>query len=277
MNEIKEGFNRISGQTVFMTMLLVIVNYLILGSYDFISTRIIGEKTLKYPRILLSAFICYAVTLNIGAFVGGMGFRYRIYSGWKIPKKKIPLIILFSTLSNWVGYTLLAGILFLTQFENIQKLLGLPQWLTTVLGIVSLSIVITYFILCKNQYETKVKNIHFAFPSLSVAFLQLALSCIQWSILSLIIYVFLNGLGADAGFGQVMFAFLVSSIAGVLTHIPSGIGVLESIFLRMDPEVADSTILVALICYRVIYYLIPLMLAIPAYFYVEFYQKKKFT
>ena len=49
---------------------------------------------------------------------------------------------------------------------------------------------------------------------------------------------------------------LVSSIAGVIVHIPAGIGVLEAVFIALlaGEHVSHGTIIAALLAYRMLYY-----------------------
>ena len=69
---------------------------------------------------------------------------------------------------------------------------------------------------------------------------------------------------------------LVSSIAGVIVHIPAGIGVLEAVFLALlaGEHMSQGVIIAALLAYRVLYYFIPLLLALIAYLVLESRAKK---
>lgn len=63
---------------------------------------------------------------------------------------------------------------------------------------------------------------------------------------------------------------LISSIAGVITHIPAGLGVLEAVFIALlQHQVDKGSIVAALIGYRVIYFLIPLAVAVVVYLVLE--------
>ncbi len=69
---------------------------------------------------------------------------------------------------------------------------------------------------------------------------------------------------------------LVSSIAGVIVHIPAGIGVLEAVFIALlaGEHTSKGTIIAALLAYRVLYYFIPLLLALICYLLLESQAKK---
>jgi len=64
---------------------------------------------------------------------------------------------------------------------------------------------------------------------------------------------------------------LVSSIAGVIVHIPAGIGVLEAVFIAMlsGEEISRGAIIAALLAYRALYYFLPLLLATIGYLILE--------
>jgi uncharacterized membrane protein YbhN (UPF0104 family) len=68
----------------------------------------------------------------------------------------------------------------------------------------------------------------------------------------------------------------VSSIAGVIVHIPAGIGVLEAVFIALlaGEHVSHGTIIAALLAYRMIYYFLPLALATVCYLVLESRAKK---
>jgi uncharacterized membrane protein YbhN (UPF0104 family) len=65
------------------------------------------------------------------------------------------------------------------------------------------------------------------------------------------------------GFGRVLGVFLIAQIAGLLSHIPGGLGVFESLVLALlRDRLPAADLLGALLAYRAIYYLLPLALAL---------------
>ena len=272
-NEVKNGFAHIKASVVILAVGLVMMNYLILSSFDYFAFRHFGPHFMRYPRVIYSAFICYAFNLNIGSLVGGLGFRYRIYSRWGVSSKKVPNIIISSISANWSGYVLLLGLLFLIRPSGMEDLAFIPEWVMILIGIVAFAIIGTYLYLCHIGFQANIRKLDYQFPKLSMAIFQLGLSTLQWIGLSSVIYLFLHELGTSMQFGEVLITILMASIAGVITHIPAGVGVIETLFLRMGEESEASKILVALICFRTVYYLLPLIIAIPSYFFLEVYQK----
>ena len=59
---------------------------------------------------------------------------------------------------------------------------------------------------------------------------------------------------------------LVAAVAGVITHVPAGLGVLEAVFVALlSHQLPQGQLLGALLAYRAIYYLLPLAIATVAY------------
>ena len=74
-----------------------------------------------------------------------------------------------------------------------------------------------------------------------------------------VLYVLLQG---KVGFVTLLGALLASSVAGAITRIPAGLGVLEVVFLSLLPGAYPTDqLLAALLAYRAVFYLGPLMIA----------------
>ncbi len=98
-----------------------------------------------------------------------------------------------------------------------------------------------------------------AFRSLRFASLQSALSVSNWITLGVIINLLLP---KEVNLPAVLSVLLIGSVAGALAHIHAGLGVLETVFvLLLGNQVPQHTLLAALIVYRALYYLIPMVFA----------------
>ena len=118
-----------------------------------------------------------------------------------------------------------------------------------------------------------IKGQRLVLPSFKFALLQLAISGANWMVMGAIIWLLL---GQDVNYFFVLGVLLVSSIAGVIVHIPAGIGVLEAVFIALlaGEHVSNGTIIAALLAYRMLYFIAPLLLAIVCYLGLESRAKK---
>ena len=72
--------------------------------------------------------------------------------------------------------------------------------------------------------------------------------------------------GGRVGYLEVLGALLLSAVAGLLAHVPAGLGVLEAVFVATLAGALPATeVLAAVLVYRAVCYLLPLALALPAF------------
>jgi uncharacterized membrane protein YbhN (UPF0104 family) len=76
-------------------------------------------------------------------------------------------------------------------------------------------------------------------------------------------------------FPAVVCSLLAAAVAGVITHVPAGLGVLEAVFVALLSHlVPKEELLASLLIYRAMYYLLPLMTATLLYVVLEARAKK---
>jgi uncharacterized membrane protein YbhN (UPF0104 family) len=93
------------------------------------------------------------------------------------------------------------------------------------------------------------------------------MSCTNWALIGGVIWLLLQ---QQLPYPQVLAVLLVAAVAGVITHVPAGLGVLEAVFVALlSHQIATDRLLGALLAYRAIYYLLPLCIASAAYFFTE--------
>ncbi|APG17308.1 hypothetical protein A3780_07000 [Kosakonia radicincitans] len=253
---------------------LVIVSYVLYGFYDLLGRAYCGHKLAK-RQVMLVSFICYAFNLTLSTWVGGIGMRYRLYSRLGLPGSTITRIFSLSITTNWLGYILLGGVIFTFGVVQIPAHWYIDERTLRIVGVVLLLVIIGYLWCCafaKRRHLT-VKGHKLVLPSWKFAVAQLVISSANWIAMGAIIWLLL---GMKADFFFVLGVLLVSSIAGVIVHIPAGIGVLEAVFIALlaGEHVAQGTIIAALLAYRVLYYFLPLLLALIGYLALESRAKK---
>jgi hypothetical protein len=137
------------------------------------------------------------------------------------------------------------------------------------LGIALLAVPVAYVLSCaisKRRVWT-VRGHDVVLPPLRLALLQLVMSTLNWSLMACAIYLLMD---QKIAYPTVLGVLLVGAIAGVITHVPAGLGVLEAVFYALlSHQLPESELLAALLMYRVVYYLVPLLAATVLYLLVE--------
>lgn len=258
-------------RTLVPVLLLTATSYLVYGGYDLAAQRY-ADHALSVRRVLMIAFTSYAFALNVGALVGGAGFRLRLYSRSGLGLGAITRIIGFSVASNWLGYVLLAGTLFASGLLQPPPALELGWTALRIAGAVMLAVVPVYLVACHVAHGRvfHLGRHHFRLPSPRLAVVQLALAASNWALMGTIVWLLLPSLP----WPLVLATLLLSAVATAMAHIPAGIGVMEVVFLGVLGGMAPRPeVLAALLVYRACYYLLPLLLASVLYASLEWRQR----
>ncbi|MBU9809505.1 UPF0104 family protein [Rahnella sp. C60] len=253
---------------------LVIISYLLYGCYDLLARAYCGHK-LAARQVMLVSFVCYAFNLTLSTWVGGIGMRYRLYSRLGLPGSTITRIFSLSITTNWLGYILLGGIIFTFGVVELPAHWYIDEGTLRIVGLILLAMVAAYLWFCafaKHRHMT-VKGQKLVLPSFKFALAQMVISSANWMAMGAIIWLLI---GQDMNYFFILGVLLVSSIAGVIVHIPAGIGVLEAVFIALlaGEHTSQGTIIAALLAYRVLYYFLPLLLALVCYLLLESRAKK---
>jgi uncharacterized membrane protein YbhN (UPF0104 family) len=126
LEDIWRSITHIPKSRLLGAMGLTILGYLSMSGYDWLGFRYIN-RSLALSKIVLTAFISYAVSNNIGlTLFSGTAIRYRFYSAYGISLLNIARIIAFIHLSFWLGICGIGGLVFLVDPLSIPAILQLP-------------------------------------------------------------------------------------------------------------------------------------------------------
>jgi len=244
------------------------LSHAVYSCYDLLSRRYTGHR-LTTAQVLSTTFISYAFNLNLGSLVGALGFRHRLYSRLGLGTGEINRIIAFSMLTNWIGYLLLAGIAFLMRPLDIPEDWALGSGALQAVGALLVLLVVIYLISCafSRRRSWRIRGHEIELPPVRMAVMQLAISSTNWLLIAGVVFVLLP---KGVAYPTVLAVLLIAAVAGVLTHVPAGLGVLEAVFVALlSRQIPTNELLASLLAYRGVYYLAPLALATAMYLYLE--------
>lgn len=256
--------------TLLTALLFSFLCYAAYSCYDLLGRYALNHRT-KAFSVALAAWISYACNMNLGAIVGSVAFRYRLYSRLGVGAADVTRIISISVLTNWVGYILLAGALFISGAIEPPKSWVIGQGAMQWLGAAFLLVVVTYIFACAfyPKRELHIRSQIITLPTLRFAMLQFVMATIHWTLMALVIYQFFS---EQLAFSTVYAVLLVSAVAGAMAHIPGGIGVLEAVFIALlAGELPSHQILAGVFAYRIVFYLVPLAVSLLMYIAYEAY------
>jgi uncharacterized membrane protein YbhN (UPF0104 family) len=272
--EIFTDIAEIPHRIILLAILLTVVNYVFLTGYDTLAIRFI-KHPLPYKKTALAAVISYAISNSVGlALLSGSAIRYRLYTAWRLPPGKIAQIITFCNLSFWIGLFAVGGLIFVIEPLSVPGILHLPFETVRPLGFIFLGIIVAYLTLSSiSRRSIKIKGWVLPHLPLNLSLAQIVVTSCDWTLAAGVLYIMLP---AYSGLSFLVFlgSYLLAQIAGIVSNVPGGLGVFETVLiLLLSPPVASDRLLVALLVYRIIYYLFPLCVGVGLLAWYELKQR----
>jgi phosphatidylglycerol lysyltransferase len=262
LSDLMENIRALSFSSIALAFLAMAAAYLVTTTYDVLALRHI-DRPLPYPRVALASFLASVFGMNLGfAVVTGAAIRYRIYSRAGLSALEIAGVTALSALTATlgVGFIFILSMLFGTGAAS-ESILHLSAPWRLALGGLLLAILVGYIAVTAIRPVTiRTQSWSLALPSARITSAQIALGSIDLMLIGTLIYLLLPA-HVESNFLAFLGVFALALMAGILSHVPGGIGVFESVMLFGLPDVPPAGLLSAILLFRCIYYLAPLGLA----------------
>ncbi len=241
---------------------LTAASYLLLTLYDVLALRIIG-KPLPWRTAALASFTSYTLSHNLGlALLTGGSARYRVYSASGLEGADIVRIIATASMTFWSGVIVMAATALAIHPASIA--LGpvlVPMGLQRLFGLGVLAVAAWLLVKARKPGQSlRIFGWALPLPSAGQAVSQICVAGLDLAVASAALYVLVPGVGIQM-FPLFFLGYALAIIVALVTHVPGGIGVFEAVMIATLPNVDKSALLAALVAYRAIYYLLPLVVA----------------
>lgn len=262
LEDLKNALVSIPNHNLLLSGLASLGGYVALSSYDYLALRYIKRKIAAWKWIF-AGFIGFSVSNNAGhAIVSGGTIRYRLYTRWRFRGTEIVRMVTFS------GFTYLIACFFLVIVGCIltpSHAFGagsVSKMTTEVIAVLSAVGLLGYFALSLFYKKSVIiKDVELDMPSFPMALAQMFLGAADILMASLVLYFVLIPF-VPIDFMTFMGVFIIAQVLGVFSQVPGGLGVFEGLFMYIIPgEHNHLTVFGALIAYRIIYYLLPLLIS----------------
>lgn len=262
IEDIKEALFSIPHKNLIWACLASFFGYVALSSYDYLALRYVGRKIAAWKWIF-AGFIGFSVSNNAGhAIVSGGAIRYRLYTRWRFHAAEIVKMVSFSGFTYLVACFFLVILGYLLTPDHAFGDGSVSRFTTTLVAGLSLVGLLGYFGLSLfYKKPIVIKEMEFEIPSFKMALAQVFIGGTDILLASLVLYFSLIPF-MDIPFDVFIGVFLIAQVLGVFSQVPGGLGVFEGLFLYIIPGEHNQALLFgALIAYRIIYYLLPLVLS----------------
>lgn len=260
--DIVQALSAVPGGALGLGLVISALGYSTLVGYDYLAFRYVG-RPLPLRVMLVPSFVAWAVSNTAPASVlTAGGLRYRLYAGLGLTPAEATVVAGFNVVTYAAGLFAVAGPVLLS--HPLATAGGL-RWLGSSSRMLGLALVLAdagYLLATRfRRRPFTVLGRELRLPSPRLAFEQLGVSALDWLLSSGALYVLLVSL-VRVPYLDFLAAFFLAQIATQVVPLPGGIGVFEAVVLLARPGGAPVPgMLAALLLYRVIYYLLPLLAA----------------
>lgn len=248
--------------TLLAAFVATAAGYVSLIGYDWSALRYLG-KSVPLRIVALGGFLGYSFGNTIGiSIVSGGAVRYRIYSAFGLNAFEVASVSTFVALAFGLGITVIGLGALAIQPAALGAMLPLaPEAVRTMAGLAALGLVAFLTWLSVSGATLPIRRAEISAPSPGIMLGQLAFTLIDTVMAALTLYVLLPAGGPD--FLTFLAVFAAAAMAGVLSHVPGGVGVFEAVVIAAMPaDVPLDQLAAALLLYRIIYHLVPFALAL---------------
>jgi uncharacterized membrane protein YbhN (UPF0104 family) len=267
-SQVKQSILELPHDVLLKAFGFAAISHAVYSLMDLVGRHYTGHRLSK-RKVMQISFISYAFNLNLGSLVGGIGFRYRLYSKLGIRYGNITRIVTLSMITNWLGYVLLAGLVFTIAPMQLPPNWKLDSAELQLVGVALLAFSVVYLGLCafSQRRSWTVRGHEIELPSIRMASAQLTISSVHWMTMAAVPWMLLQG---QVDYATALQVLLMAAIAGVILHIPAGLGVIEAVFIALlSHRIPEHQLLGALLAYRALFYLVPLIVGALLYVKVE--------
>jgi uncharacterized membrane protein YbhN (UPF0104 family) len=256
-----------------LALIMVTASYASITLYDWLALHTMGRKDVAYRIAALASFTSYPIAHGIGAvaFVSPI-IRYRIYSRNGVGAMGVANICFLTGLTFWLGNMTALGFSLLYQPTAIGVIDHLPSWANRALALVLLSGVMGYLVwswLHPRQIGRSKWLVRL--PSGPLVLVQILVGLLDLSAAAIAMYVLLPA-GLDIGFFRLVAVFIAATLLGFASHSPAGLGVFDATILIGLGSEHREPLLAALLMFRFLYHLVPLMIALALFGSVELWR-----
>lgn len=257
----KDVFTIIQERSLLSIATLIVVSFAsiwVLSLYDFILVKsqkleVPIKKTIKVSWIINSL----NALLGFGGIIGST-IRYNYFQAYtetdeeKSELKKSISLLLISMLTG------LAVLSFFVLFNVFSPSYLLAKKPLLKIGLFILAILLPIFLLITT---IKPPVPHDRYLSLKYTLV----SVIDYFSVSVVMFLSLRFVGVDVSFWHMEAIFIIASLAGLISMVPGGLGAFDVIFLlgmTQQFSIKEGPILLALVFYRLTYYILPFFLGL---------------
>lgn len=273
-DDVIEALTDTSWSSVALAIFFTALSFASLIGYDVNALTYIG-RPLPFAPVAVTAFAAYAVgnTAGFGALSGG-AIRFRAYTRLGLSPDDVGRVIAFVTLAFGIGLLAVTALASLVTAPRIGDALGIDGGWVRGGSIVIILVLVALVILGRGGRVISIGSLDIRLPDSRTSSQQFLVTALDVAASASVLYVLLPQ--GSIGWPSFVAIYATAIGLGVLSHVPAGLGVFETVIVAaLGNTVSLDQVLGSLVLYRVIYHVLPLLIATLVVIGVELRQLAK--
>jgi uncharacterized membrane protein YbhN (UPF0104 family) len=236
--------------------------FTVLALYEIAVVRYV-KHCIGRAKPVITALIAFPLGHAVGqAMLSGGALRYRMYTPAGFSALEVGAAVLLCNFPYALAFGLLFDLSLVFGADRLAPVFRVGSGWLLALGLLGLAKDAGYvlFVILRKE-PIKLGGWRFQMPNLKMTVLQYGVGLLDVLLVSSVLYLLLPE-STGLAFLPFLAVYLASFLVGVLSHVPAGFGVLESMLLLLLPNVPPEELLAAVLLYRVLYEVLPLLMAI---------------
>ncbi|WP_234419350.1 bifunctional lysylphosphatidylglycerol flippase/synthetase MprF [Sphingomonas sp. EC-HK361] len=272
LKDVRASLAQIPPARIALAFVLTALSYLALTFYDVIALSTIGRR-LPWRTAAVASFTSYTLSHNLGlSLLTGGSARLRIYRGAGLSLAETGQVVLIASITFWIG---VGGVAALALLAGGGGVTVLGQDFTAdaarLMGL-ALAALLAGLPLARAMGMKRIAALNFdlPIPTLPRQATLAIVALVDLAAASAALFVLVPDL-SPALFPAFLFAYALAIVIALVSHVPGGVGVFEAVMIASVPGDRPD-VFAALLLYRLIYYILPLLLAASGVLVAEGYR-----
>ena len=258
IEDVLDNMSRVPSSALLLAAACAAGALLMLSLYEVVVVRYV-KHCIGRAKPMITALITFPLGHAVGqAMLSGGALRYRMYTPAGFTAMEVGATVLLCNLPYALGFGLLFDVALVSGAEQLAPLFRISSHWLLALGCIGLAKDAGYLLFVWLR-KTPIRLGGWAvnLPTMRLTALQLVVGILDVVLVSSVLYLLLPD-SARLAYLPFLAVYLASVLVGVLSHVPAGLGVLESMLLLLLPHVPPAELLASVLLYRVIYEILPL-------------------
>lgn len=269
IEDVRDALAATPLSAILLSLLFTALSFAALICYDINAIEYVRKEKLPLVSVAITSFCAYAIgnTAGFGALSAG-AIRLRAYLRLGLTPEEVGKIVAFVTLAFGLSILGVTAIAVLVTAPRLSALSGLDPILIRGISVLILVMLSALLVVGRGGRSVSIGAITVRLPDSKTSSQQFLVSALDMAASATALYVLIP---QDAVGWPAFFAIYSTAIGlGLISHVPAGIGIFEAVMVSaLGAHVPLDRLLGSLLLYRLIYNVLPLLIAALALILVE--------